>query len=257
MFTYLYKDLDFSHKYEALPIDSSEYQKHYHDFYEIYYFVKGNVVYTIEDEKQHMQPGELLFIKPGMHHFFTFLDTKTSYERYVLKFQDNLMLTFLKDFFDARSPFFNTDVDIGAQFERLDKIFENNNTKDAYVSFCCVLTELIIKLKYSKNDGNRSYSDSRLTLIIFYINKHIKEPLTITELCEYFNISRSYLYKIFYTHMKMPIVKYIRSKKIIGAYQLIKNGERPTEVAEDFGFSDYSTFYRCFVSVMGFSPRES
>jgi AraC-like DNA-binding protein len=257
MFHYVYKNLDFSHKFDEKPVTSSEYEKHYHDFYEIYYFVKGNVVYTVEEEKQHMQNGDIMFIQPGEHHFVTFLDDKTPYERYVLKFPDNLMPSFLKDFFFKHSAFFSFDESNRLLFEKLDELYGMYNNLELNLLFPCVVTELIIRLSHSKNGQTRSFTDEVITMILQYINENIRKPLTISDLSEKFHFSQSYLYKKFYMHMKVPIMKYIRSKKIIAAYQLIRNGEKPTKVAEIFGFMEYSTFYRTFLSVMGFPPSQN
>ena len=56
--------------------------------------------------------------------------------------------------------------------------------------------------------------------------------------------------------MKVPIGQYIRNKKIMIAYSLIQKGLKPTQVAENIGFLDYSTFYRTYVKVVGASPSD-
>lgn len=40
----------------------------------------------------------------------------------------------------------------------------------------------------------------------------------------------------------------------MAAHQHITKGMKPTKVAEMYGYSDYSTFYRTYLSVMGFPP---
>ena len=40
------------------------------------------------------------------------------------------------------------------------------------------------------------------------------------------------------------------------AYSLIQKGLKPTQVAENIGFLDYSTFYRTYVKVVGASPSD-
>ena len=56
--------------------------------------------------------------------------------------------------------------------------------------------------------------------------------------------------------MHCPIMQYIRSKKVMLAYQKIQSGEKPHAVAEELGFNDYSTFYRAYKSLLGFSPNQ-
>ena len=38
---------------------------------------------------------------------------------------------------------------------------------------------------------------------------------------------------------------------------MIENGSKPYQVAKEFGFHDYSTFYRSYVSIMGYAPADN
>lgn len=253
MFNYLYKDLDIAHKYDILPVPSPDYKKHYHDFYEIFFLVKGNVTFTVENEIKKLEENDILLIQPGEHHFVTFLDD-SPYERYVLKFQDHMVPQFLKDCLINRSAFYTETENFRELFRKLDIFYDDYNALELQLLFSSIVTELLIKLNHSQFNKKESNNDEDITAIIQYINENIRQPLTAQDLCNQFHFSQSYLYEKFHTHMKTPIMKYIRSKKIIAAYQMITRGEKPTKVAESFGYVDYTTFYRAFISVMGFSP---
>lgn len=56
---------------------------HSHDFYEIYFFVDGNVKYYIEDESYDLTKGDILIIPPGKLHRAV-VRTDQPYDRYVL-----------------------------------------------------------------------------------------------------------------------------------------------------------------------------
>lgn len=256
MFSYIYKDLDFAHKYDEKPSASPDYEKHYHDYYEIYFFISGNVYYTVEEEKKKLQHGNILFIQPGEHHFVTLIDDTTPYERYVLKFHNNLVPEFLKEFLIKRSAFYTSTENLKPLFEKLDALYSTYNTMELQLLFSSVVTELLIKLYHSDYHEKALNTDSVITSVVQYINENLRLPLTPQHLCEKFYFSLSYLYKEFRAYMKIPIMKYIRSKKIIAANQLISRGEKSTKAAESFGFTDYSTFYRTFVSVMNFPPSK-
>ena len=57
--------------------------------------------------------------------------------------------------------------------------------------------------------------------------------------------------------MKAPIIQYVRTKKILAAHQMIENGAKPYQVAKKYGFDDYSTFYRSYVSIIGAAPANN
>ncbi|HHW89568.1 MAG TPA: AraC family transcriptional regulator [Clostridiales bacterium] len=258
MFKYVYNDLDVAHKYDRVPKPSPEYAKHYHDFYEMFYFVKGKAFFTVEEEKQVMSFGDILLIQPGVHHFVTFFEN-APYERYVLKFQDELVPDFLKNFFIKRSAFFTSVPNIQKLFRKLDSLYRDFNAMELEILFSNVITEILIRLNHTefKQKAVESDDDESITKIIQYINENIRKNITIEELCDKFHFSQSHLYKEFQTYMRTPIMKYIRSKKIIAANQLIRRGEKPTKVAEQFGFMEYSTFYRSFIDVMGYPPSRT
>ena len=255
MFSYVYKDLDIAHKFDVAPVLSSDYAKHYHDYYEIYFFVKGNVFYTVEGERRQLKPGDILLISPGEHHFVSLID-KTPYERYVLKFQDNLVPDFLKDSFMKRSAFYSTGEKYFPLFEKLDALYETYYPMELQLLFSGIITELLINLNHSAFHEKTQNADNHITSIIQYINENIRRPITMDDLCKEFHFSQSHLYKEFHKHMKIPVMTYIRSKKIIAAHQLIYRGAKPTKIAESFGFMEYSTFYRAYISVIGFPPGQ-
>ena len=57
---------------------------HYHEFYEIFLFVSGNVDYVVHDKMFRLKPGDLLIIPPAIMHHPIFRDFEIPYERYVL-----------------------------------------------------------------------------------------------------------------------------------------------------------------------------
>ena len=68
---------------------------HHHDFYEIYFFVSGNVSYNIDSRSYRLSPGDVLLINPHELHQPLFSPEKASYERYVLWISSNLIRQFM------------------------------------------------------------------------------------------------------------------------------------------------------------------
>ena len=56
--------------------------------------------------------------------------------------------------------------------------------------------------------------------------------------------------------MKIPVMQYVRYKKIIAAHQMILAGAKKSVVAELLDFNDYSTFYRSYVKIIGHAPTD-
>ncbi len=258
MFNFVYKDLDFAHKLDEHPEGAPDYQKHFHDFYELFYFISGSAVYTVEEECHDLNPGDALIIQPGEHHYVNFKDDST-YERYVLKFPALLLPDFVKEKFTGRSAFYLEAQKASALFNRLDEFYDEFNASDEelYLLFSNMVAEIVLTLFHTVPEAKPFVTDNKITPILQYINEHLNSPISIEDLCKKFYFSQSYICKEFRTYMKVSIMKYIRSKKIMAAHQSIMKGIKPTKVAEMYGYSDYSTFYRTYLSVMGFPPSKN
>ncbi len=88
--------------------------------------------------------------------------------------------------------------------------------------------------------------DDLVDAIIRYVNKNINEQITLKSLAERFHYSTSHVNIEFKRKMKVPIMQYIRSKKILAAHQMILDGAKKSDAAEKLGFETYSTFYRAY-----------
>jgi transcriptional regulator GlxA family with amidase domain len=56
--------------------------------------------------------------------------------------------------------------------------------------------------------------------------------------------------------MRISPKKYITSKRLLAAQQLLRAGERPTTVYLKCGFSTYPAFYKRYVEFFGYAPSD-
>ncbi len=255
MFSFVSNGLDFAHKLDTCASTSPDYSKHYHDFFEILYFVQGHADFTVEDIRCKMHSGDIVFIQPGEHHYMTFYPD-VEYERYVMKFNESLLPSHMFERIGSRPTFFRATDEMRSLFLGLDEIDARFDGNDRELMFTVRLLELITLLCIEPAAAKQTTRDASITKIINYINENIRTPLTLAKICEHFFYSQSYISNKFSEHMKVSIIQYVRTKKIMAAHKMIMQGEKPTKVAEEFGFGDYSTFYRTYMKIMGFPPSE-
>ncbi len=253
MFAYKKDGIDFAHKYDEHPAPAPDYEKHYHDFFEILYFVQGDADFTVEDSVYKLHSGDIVFIQPGEHHHVV-LNRKVSYERYVLKFSESLIPKYMFGRIRSRASFYNASKGMSALFGGLDDIYEKYSGDDLETLFTCRMLELMIMLCLEPEANKTAVHDNTITQIINYISENIREQITLPAICEHFHFSQSYISNKFSRHMKVSVISYVRTKKIMAAHREIMQGEKATDAAEHYGFTDYSTFYRAYVKVMGFPP---
>lgn len=90
-----------------------------------------------------------------------------------------------------------------------------------------------------------------------YIAKNLKEPLRSEDLCKEFNISRSQLYLIAQKNFNCGISKYIQTKRIERAKELLTTSSYEiAHIGEEVGIIDNAYFSRIFKQSTGYSPRE-
>ena len=105
-------------------------------------------------------------------------------------------------------------------------------------------------------ENNLIYKSAVKYIRKFNINDNLDKKITLDSLSKASNFSKSYICNEFKLHMKTPIIQYVRKKKILAAHKMIEAGSRPYQVAKQFGFDDYSTFYRSYLSIIGHPPGD-
>ena len=256
---------------DAVP---NEVALHHHDFYEIYFFLSGNVQYNIESRSYLLTPGDILLISPMELHQPVFGPDQNPYERIVVwinkQFLDSLGLVEhgLADCFDTTAPGHTNRLSLeGVPRQmitfQLEQLIQATEIQDAYseiyalsylVQALVQINRLVLQMKYSEEI--RSASDSAVYSILSYINDHYSEDLSLDFLANKFFISKYHLSREFGRLVGTSVHRYIIQKRLVMAKQMMSEGVPSTEVYQHCGFGDYSNFYRAFRTEYQISPKE-
>ena len=90
--------------------------------------------------------------------------------------------------------------------------------------------------------------------IIQYIDAHVKDDISISDISNLVGYSVNHIYKIFKVYSPYPIMEYIRRAKMHYAANEIYTGRTLYDIALDFGYETPAGFYKAFKSVFGYSP---
>ena len=82
---------------------TTKYDLHCHNFYEIYFFVEGDVDYLVEGTYYKPEPGSLLLFAPNAFHGVK-INSRAPYKRYTLHFDQNLLLPERRSFLMRALP---------------------------------------------------------------------------------------------------------------------------------------------------------
>ena len=89
-----------------------------------------------------------------------------------------------------------------------------------------------------------------------YIDAHLKEPLSVEHLAAMAGFSVYYYCRLFSLYMDMPVMEYVRRRRLTYGAAEICEGKRILDVAMDYGFESHNGFAKAFRKVYGFAPNE-
>ena len=246
---------------------------HHHDFYEIYFFLSGNVQYNIESRSYLLTPGDVLLISPMELHQPMFGQDHRVYERIVLwmdkKFLDKLCIPGqeLSRCFDTTLPgHTNLLRPEGVQRQLLQFVLEQllveMTEEEPYRETMTMvyLAQVLVYLNRLAMKNERieqvQNQDTAVYNVLGYINDHYSDDLSLDHLANTFFISKYHLSREFQRLVGTSVHRYIVQKRLVMAKQMLGQGVPSSEVYQQCGFGDYSNFYRAFKQEYQISPKD-
>lgn len=108
---------------------------------------------------------------------------------------------------------------------------------------------------YTHNLNVISPTDMYIEKAVSYIGENIGSDTTVTEICNYLNISRNYFSAIFTEKMGMSPKRYILKQHMDMALELLKRSDYSIgEIANIVGYDKQSKFTKAFIRYMSVSP---
>lgn len=120
-----------------------------------------------------------------------------------------------------------------------------------------MLEEFFIKLARSFNKHKRPTSVQFVNRARECIRRRFQQNLTVEEIAAYAGISRSYLVRLFATHMGCSPVEYMQVVRCDHAAYLLRTTRFPVvDIALESGFNSRQHFARTFGKIYGVTPRQ-
>lgn len=258
--------------FHYLDISSRHLEAHYHDFYEIFVFLEGDVDFWVDGAVFRLKPGDILLINPGELHKPLALKEDGPYERIVLWINKAYLHSVSEG---ALAACFESDGSVGKKLlrpnsakrgELLSALYKliDEQYADGYAKNACAYGLLLQIMTYVnrlalETGGVPAEKDPSNTLIrdvLNYIGKHYQEDLSLETLAARFFVSKYYLSHEFSRTVGTGLHRYITLKRLYIAYDLLLQRVPAGEVCSLCGFRDYTSFFRAFKAEYGISPRE-
>lgn len=137
-------------------------------------------------------------------------------------------------------------------FQRVDEAQNFNELFDIHKQMLLTYTRLVADRKLGKPSPPQF-----LHKVHDYVEKHITEKITTTDIARELKINRSYLSSQFKKELQMDLSEYINQLKIDEAKRLMLTTDMPlSQIANALGFSSQSHFAAVFKKIENMTPTE-
>lgn len=245
-------------------------EPHTHPYYEIFYLINGDCTFFLNHNIYQLNKGDMVIVPKGEIHNATFPEHGTS-ERFVVCFRE-ANLSWLDDLLGSEMVQQTIEAGVISIPDRRREyveslmaklLFENDGPDVLSPAFIRTgIVELFLFIircqRYEHNAIKEIDVDNQLMQeIATYIYQNYDKKLTLVDMSEKFNISRSYLSKKFKVITGFGFKEYVVNVRIKNACRLLlETNKSITDIAFECGFNDSNYFGDAFRHVKGVSPNK-
>lgn len=251
--------------------DRRDFHIHAHEDCELYYFVSGRGIYSVEGHEYRLSPGSVMLMRIGETHMMH-IEPEVPYERYVINFVPDLlsaidpagllMEPYLHRSVGTKNLYTPSQINSPLIRSCFEGMLASRN-RDSYTQRVVTLSNLtailceISRAFHSYNILPAPVAPQGLiATVVEYINRNLTEDLSLDTLSARFYLSKSYLNQQFRQATGTTIWDYVLLKRLMLARTSIRSGSSVTDAFQASGFNDYSSFYRRYKSRFGVSPKD-
>ena len=268
------------HKLEYPADTDVMFYVHWHQEFEFLVLTEGKVLFTIEDRKYVMNPGDIVFINSNYLHMAKYICGGVC-SFYAIDFSYHVLNEDIHSIFSKKfiRPILN-DKYVFPEFmpvsEDEDKCWQKDIRNYLHEIGECPEHELepfelMIRSRIlaiwdildkncvrsqKDNDIESRYSE-RLEPVISYIKENYAYEITLGELAAILPMSEGQFSRVFKQTMKLSPIQYLMRYRILQSCKLLQDTEKKIgEIANLSGFNNISYFNRVFLNTIGCTPKE-
>lgn len=263
-------------KFEIYYYEDSSFlgvENHIHNYYEFYFFVDGNMSMHINHTPYPLKHGDVILIPPNTPHHLVCHDKNIFYRRFVFwldadyyksivemsqDYEYIVQSSIKKKQFIYHNDIISFNAIQSKLFRLIEETYSSRFGQETKINLC--IYDLLLHLNrmcYELDHNEKIFSNRTLqNNIVSYIESHLNENLTLESIADAFYVSKYHIAHVFKQNFGLSVHQFIIKKRLAMCQNALKGDAHITEIFQQFGFKDYSSFYRAFKKEYGFSPKE-
>lgn len=236
---------------------NNTYPSHFHRQIELLYVADGSIEAVIDNKITILKKGDIAIIFPSICHSYF---THKSSVILLLFFDIEFCQDFTNIFFSSIpvTPFVDNSL-LNAELKNILNLFicsceSTPFSLPIYRGYLTVLLSHLFSL-LSFKEKIYSHNNSICQKLLYYIDTHFTEQITLDILSKELGVSSFYISHIFSDKLHQSFSDYLNYARIEFACMLLLSTTYSiTQIAYDCGFSSTRTFYRAFQSIHHTTP---
>ena len=236
---------------------------HHHNSCELFYIIKGEREYFIENEFFKLETGDLVFVPENALHRTDGKEASRILVYFSFEFLSEYLTTKALSELSLCKPLaFRPSEEqkryIGYLFNTLSDGYAKSDRTTDDPALVGLLVQILFAITGNENAYSvRKYSDSRVESVVKYINENYGSISGIEEIASRFYLSKYHLCRLFNKNLGVSVVEYMNTIKIRNASLQMRDESRSiTDIATACGFNSSSYFCKVFKAEKGVSPSE-
>ncbi len=221
----------------------------------IHYVECGKGTFTMNGKTYHLKAGDAFYIPIRCRGDYC-ADEKEPWSYTWIYFQRGSGDRFYEDLgLSPENPVYTT-----REPEQVTHLLSSlhDEAEDTYSTVSDIFRVLSVMVNTNKNPApkRKQRGDEFIAACRNYIQLYAGRKLTVSDLCSHVKIDRTYLYRLFKSHLGMGPQEYIARTKLETAEQLLLESPLSvSEIGQMTGFDDPFTFSKQFKKYYGLSPK--
>lgn len=265
-----------SRDYEIFYYNDSHFSgvnDHTHDYYEFYFLIDGNVSISIEGKTHELSANDMIIIPPNILHHVHNYDKNIPYQRFVFWISKDYHqkikeisedYTYITDLVKNKKKyiFHINKISFNALIAKMIRLLEESHSsrfgKNTMFDLCIKDLILSINRTIHEADNAKLYKENNdlYNNILQYIESNLDTELSLDKLADAFFMSKYHISHLFKNNLGISIHKYIIKKRLEMCKNSLLKNESISKLYKEFGFRDYTSFFRAFKKEFGLSPKE-